>query len=155
MMRISSKKNPLLQILFTVLGFWQVGEALLVIISSFWYETKSMGSLNMIILMVIMKIKKRHDGHLLQIGSHELFGAGEVCPQSQFSLSFSPEPKISFYKGYSPSFRFLLSMQLDHSQSLFLFLCLMKSYRQAGSSVCNCKRCLPLWLIRIFEESTF
>ena len=122
-MRINSENNQLLQIGGnTALGFRQVGEALLVIISSFWYETKSMGSLNMIILMVIMKIKKRHDGHLLQIGSHELFGAGEVCPQSQFSLSFSPEPKVGFYKGYSPFFRFLLSMQPDHSQSLFYFV---------------------------------
>ena len=64
------------------MGGRQVGKTLLVIASSFYCETTIMG-------MAIMKIKKRLD-HLLQIGSHEILGVGELGGQFQFSLPLSP-----------------------------------------------------------------
>ena len=64
-----------------------------------------MGMLNMIILMIIMTMLMII--YLLQIGSHELLGVGELGGQFQLSLLLSPnEEQVVVYENYSSSFRF-------------------------------------------------
>ena len=62
-----------------------------------------MGMLNLIILMIIMTMLMII--YLLQIGSHELLGVGELGSQFQLSLLLSPDEE-QVYENYSSSFRF-------------------------------------------------
>ena len=62
-----------------------------------------MGMLNLIILMIIMTMLMII--YLLQIGSHELLGVGELGGQFQLSLLLSPDEE-QVYENYSSSFRF-------------------------------------------------
>ena len=74
-----------------------------------------MGMLNMIILMIIMTMLMVI--YLLQIGSHELLGVGELGGQFQLSLLLSPdEEQVVVYENYSSSFRFKACPNLTNEE---------------------------------------